>query len=351
MAREQQTKPEKFYPKSRTLQSWHHLLTLTDPRIHDYLVAAPILILPLTKGAQYRYPKHRQFVCRRAGEIAHRGEKLKALLKKYDIPNPLRKISRECITTRYNSLFVLLAGVPPSILSQAIPKTAKAQKHYFKNLFSFLDRIATRGRTIDQHETLWGVRNMTDSHYEHADDLGDYFVYTRMRQAGTGELKFSFQTALKRMAEWHEIKISQSQLADCEAHFGVRHDWPVPYAPMPERMAVDGFEFVALQTYKDLLLDGQKMHHCVGSYFSDVLHRGSRIYSIQKDGNNLATIEYSNGPRFSRPSTKKPVLSPDQCKGKYNAKPSAEILNAVKEFSAICRGNKWFDLEQPQGVT
>ena len=121
---------DKFYSQSRHLRNWHHLMIETDPRIHDYLAAAPILILPLTEGAMYGNSKHRAFVCRRSGEICHRGDKLNALMKNYRIAKPMRKISGKCITPMRQTLFDILGRIPPSILSQAIPQSTNQQRGY-----------------------------------------------------------------------------------------------------------------------------------------------------------------------------------------------------------------------------
>ena len=75
---------------------------------------------------------------------------------------------------------------------------------------------------------------------------------------------------------------------------GVPLDTVIDYMPLPLHWESDGLRFVALQTGIALRAEGATMHHCVASYWQNVVNGNSRIYSILENGNRVATLELSN---------------------------------------------------------
>ena len=66
-------------------------------------------------------------------------------------------------------------------------------------------------------------------------------------------------------------------------------DTVIDYTPLPLLWEHGGLSFVALQTGKALRAEGAAMHHCVASYWRNVVNGKSRIYSIRENGRRVAT--------------------------------------------------------------
>ena len=75
---------------------------------------------------------------------------------------------------------------------------------------------------------------------------------------------------------------------------GVPLDTVIDYAPLPLLWEYGGLSFVALQTGKALHAEGAAMHHCVTSYWKNVVEGRSRIYSILENGSRVATLELTS---------------------------------------------------------
>ena len=68
-------------------------------------------------------------------------------------------------------------------------------------------------------------------------------------------------------------------------------DTVIDYTPLPLLWEHGGLSFVALQTGKALRAEGAAMHHCVATYWRNVVDGKSRIYSIRENGSRVATLE------------------------------------------------------------
>ena len=59
--------------------------------------------------------------------------------------------------------------------------------------------------------------------------------------------------------------------------------------------AFEGNEFVPLRSFSDVLEEARVMRNCLRSYGYDLAHNQSRLWSIQKDGQRVATLELACG--------------------------------------------------------
>ena len=94
-----------------------------------------------------------------------------------------------------------------------------------------------------------------------------------------------------RKKKWH----ADLAVAEAVERTNAPLDTVVDYAPLPPLWEYGGLSFVALQTGKALRAEGAAMHHCVASYWDDVID-GSRIYSILENGSRVATLELTSRP-------------------------------------------------------
>ena len=90
----------------------------------------------------------------------------------------------------------------------------------------------------------------------------------------------SLRTVLDLNEEWHRAVAENSRAAKVE--------FPDPWC---DGGAVDRYAISPITNAVDLSLEGQKMHHCVNVYASDVADGRAYIYSVTKDGERIATLE------------------------------------------------------------
>ena len=72
------------------------------------------------------------------------------------------------------------------------------------------------------------------------------------------------------------------------------------------------------------------MHHCVASYWQNVVNGRSRIYSILENGNRVATLDLSN--RLINYRWGEIRYQVRQLVGTCNSRPAPEVAKAVGNF-------------------
>jgi hypothetical protein len=87
----------------------------------------------------------------------------------------------------------------------------------------------------------------------------------------------------------------------------------------------DGLAFVPLDTIEAITAEGSAMQHCVASYVDKIAREECRIWSVQRDGERVATVEVClpwDGP----------VPYVAQLKAKHNASLPAEVWLAARAW-------------------
>jgi hypothetical protein len=120
-----------------------------------------------------------------------------------------------------------------------------------------------------------GVRHMLDFVSAHADTFNPRWTLERARV---------------EEQKWH-AELAVAQVVD---RTGVPLDTVIDYAPLPLLWEDGDLSFVALQTGKALRAEGAAMHHCVASYWQNVVKGRSRIYSTRENGRRVATLEVTD---------------------------------------------------------
>jgi PcfJ-like protein len=120
-------------------------------------------------------------------------------------------------------------------------------------------------------------------------------------------------------------------------------DTVIDYTPLPLLWKYGSLSFVALQTGKALRTEGAAMHHCVASYWRNVVDGKSRIYSIRKTHSRVATLEVTGQlTQYKGRNDALTVLvqgneqrrryQVDQLVGPRNSRPAPEVVKAVGTF-------------------
>jgi hypothetical protein len=175
-----------------------------------------------------------------------------------------------------------------------------------------------------------GVHHMTDFVRAHPDTFNP--LWTRER-------------ARAEEQEWHaELALARADLALAEVveRTGVPFDTVIDYTPLPLHWECGGLSFIALQTGTALQAEGAAMHHCVASYWKDVVD-GSRIYSILENGSRVATLELTGRPTqdkkpndtltaSARGTGQRRRYGRNQLVGPRNSRPAPKVAKAVGTF-------------------
>ena len=134
---------------------------------------------------------------------------------------------------------------------------------------------------------------------------------------------YNFEQIRNLSDEWHEIMADQGS--------------GKIYGPIkPENIIYRfknplGYTIQKITTENDLLVEGNRMNHCVGSYANAVHSGKSAIFSLRDQNNNpLATIELSGD-----------LGSVRQIMANSNSEPSPEIKKLIGEWISTIPNIKW----------
>ena len=175
----------------------------------------------------------------------------------------------------------------------------------------------------------WAATNYPGVTYTEADGVRHMTDLVRANPEKFNPL-WTRERARAEEQKWH----ADLALAEAVERTGAPLDTVVDYAPLPLLWEYGGFSFVALQTGKAVHAEGVAMHHCVASYWGDVVD-GSRIYSILENGSRVATLELLSqptqhkGPKRIGQHSRYQV---SQLVGPRNLRPAPEVAKAVGTF-------------------
>lgn len=296
----------------------------------EYIEQAPILVLAATFGKPLRGRISKEqfaYIASRFRRIE--GMKLKDAMKEFHLPYPLRKLRSTAVAAGYAEVIWSLRNVPPSALSQAIPDTVSHQQMWLRALKAVSVRAKWRGASLPDGALHWFVcalgvavvrapkagRELLSN----VNDLVDLFVCGRFNPVWT------FEEAVTAHGVWAAEVAKRESLKSFFATYGVDLDHEVDFAPQPNELTtIDGMDVVPLRSGEALVTEGALMRHCVSTYMRDILAARSCIYSLQKDGKRVATLELSSGDR--------PVLK--QLKGPCNARVTPDVESVAQKLIA-----------------
>jgi hypothetical protein len=155
------------------------------------------------------------------------------------------------------------------------------------------------------------VRHLVDFVCAHADTFNPRWTLNRARA---------------EEQKWH-AELAMVEMVD---RTGVPLDTEIDYTPLPLIWEHGSLSFVALQTGKALHTEGAAMHHCVATYWQNVVNGGARIYSILENGNRVATLELTGRSDNYKWGTSRYRVG--QLVGARNSRPAPEVTKVVGTF-------------------
>ena len=323
---------EEMFPTNRGLSDIFLLMANAHPYAIDYIEQAPVIVLAATRGRAHPLWSERAFVQEQLSSMCESGAQLRDVMRAYGLPVPLRLIDARVLTSTRATVIRRLALMNPSTLAQIIPATRQKQNAWLQALQNWCDWMASysednnnRGLFFEWAATNYpgvtygeanGVRHMVDFVCAHADTFNP--LWTRER-------------ARAEEQKWHD-DLAMAEMVECT---GVPLDTVIEYMPLPLLWECGGLRFVALQTGKALHEEGAAMHHCVASYWQNVVNGGSRIYSILENGSRVATLELTDRLTSHKGPTgigERSRYQVGQLVGARNSRPAPEVAKTVGTF-------------------
>ena len=184
----------------------------------------------------------------------------------------------------------------------------------------------------------WAATNYPGVTYTEANGVRHMVDFVRAH-SDTFNPRWTLERARAEEQKWH----ADLAVAEVVERTGVPLDTVIDYTPLPLLWEYGGLSFVALQTGKALHAEGAAMHHCVASYWQNVVNGKSRIYSILENGSRVATLELTGrltqykGPNGALTASVRGIgqrsrYQVSQLVGARNSRPAPEVVKAVGTF-------------------
>jgi hypothetical protein len=179
-------------------------------------------------------------------------------------------------------------------------------------------------RKIDADFGAWAARHVAEipgrSHREVGGFLANISDWATAEAGSPGHEfvtrpftpSMSLKTATSLSAEWHEAVANN--LAGPNAAF------PPAWLPAAK---IGNTEIVPIEDAATLYREGSAMHHCVGTYYERVQSGELYVYSMQRDGERVATLALG---RYDG------EVYLDQIRGACNIEPPKEIIATVRRW-------------------
>lgn len=177
-----------------------------------------------------------------------------------------------------------LKDIDPRVLSQTIPDNYIDQRLWLERLRLWL----YYNSSISNDLKYWAIRHVLE-----AKDLSEFQNIADFFRENTDSFnaKWSYRRALKESHIWHETIMHENHEEKIQKKHGIELDHKLSYDPLPLEYEMCGYHFYALDTPRALIEEGVHMHHCVATHIDQVMKRMSFIYSVQKNGERLSTLE------------------------------------------------------------
>jgi hypothetical protein len=287
----------------------------------DYLEQAPVIAMFVLPEDRKRKVAggDRAYAAHRLAHYCRQGARLKEVMRSYGLSTPLRKLKGKALAPEDIGTVRLLATLPPSVVSQAIPNSITAQRTWLSAVGEWI-RICHTARWTDRFNE-WAVVQLA-RHKVRKSQVG---TITDFMGRGDVPLNTAWEwpRAVAAADDWHD----RLSAGDAKAKFGVMADQVVDLGKHPDHAVLYDFEFVALRTPTAIHAEGKAMHHCVASYVMAVMSGLTHIVSIRQDEQRVATLELHEG-------------RVRQLKGRFNANPGPIVEKAARQYADDVRAAK-----------
>lgn len=256
-------------------------MVLFRPWVIDYFEQFPALPIWIAQGVRDPHQvgaKQREMIQRLVIDLFETRPKLKVIMRRWGIPQPLRKLHGRALLPRHADTLRRLALMNPSLVSQSIPTPAKAQRRWLNTITGVFSRRYVVGDAAD-----WFVMAARDRQAGEIIDMLDFWV----RGGGGFDYRWSWAEAAGARDRWH----AETAQRNVRSRYGIDPDQPICSNPLDDQVRVGEYTFHALRTPASIMEEGGAMRHCVGSYVPDVMSGRCAIVSMTEHGKRVATLE------------------------------------------------------------
>ena len=330
------------FPTNRGLWPMYRLMAGAHRYAIDYIEQAPVIVLAAAHGNAHVSWSERAFIQEQLRKMCESKAQLRDVMRSYGLPLPLRLLDARVLTAGRATVIRRLALMNPSTLAQIIPATRQKQNAWLQALQNWCEGMAMASHpAANDYRCLffeWAATNYPGVTYTEADGVRHMTDFVRAHPDTFNPL-WTRERARAEEQKWH----ADLAVAEVVERTGVPLDTVIDYTPLPLLLEYGGLSFVALQTGKALRTEGAAMHHCVASYWQNVVHGKSRIYSIRENRSRVATLEVTGpliqykGSRSALPASVRGIgqrsrYQVGQLVGARNSRPAPEVEKVVGNF-------------------
>jgi len=328
------------FPINRGLRPIYLLMASAHRYAIDYIEQAPVIVLAATRGNAHVLRSECAFIQEHLSKMCQSKAQLRDVMLSYGLPLPLRLLDARVLTSSRATVIRRLALMNPSTLAQIIPATRQKQHAWLQALQNWCDWMASHSEDNNNRCPFfdWAATNYPGVTYGEANGVR-HMVDFVCAHADKFNARWTRERARAEEQKWHD-DFAMAEMVECT---GLPLDTVIEYMPLPLLWECGGLRFVALQTGKALHEEGAAMHHCVASYWQNVVNGGSRIYSILANGNRVATLELTGRLTQYRGTNDTFMASAagigqrsryqvHQLVGARNSRPAPEVAKVVGTF-------------------
>lgn len=314
-----------MFPVNRGLRPVFLMMANAHRHAIDYIEQAPVIVLAATRGQAHVSVSEQAFAKEQLSQMCESGAKLRDVMRAFGLPLPLRQLDARVLTAVRATVIRRLALMNPSTLAQIIPATRQKQNAWLQALDNWCNAMASGSENNRCLFFEWAAINYPGITYGQSNQVRHMVDFVRAR-AEKFNPRWPLDRARAEEQRWH----AELALSNVAERGGVLLDEVIDYAPLPLVWTHGDLSFVALQSGTALQAEGVAMHHCVATYWRNVITGKSRIYSILENGNRLATLELSNRHSGYKWGTDRSQVR--QLVGTCNSRPTPGVTKAVGVF-------------------
>jgi hypothetical protein len=197
----------------------------------------------------------------------------------YGLPLPLRLLDGRVLTASRATAIRRLALMNPSTLAQIIPATRQKQNAWLQALQNWCEGMAFRSEANNYRCLFfeWAATNFPGVTYTEANGVGHTVDFVSAHPDTFNPI-WTLERVRAEEQKWHaDLWHADLAIAEVVEPTGVPLDTVIDYTPLPLHWKYGDLSFVALQTGKALRAEGAAMHHCVASYWQNVVNGRSHL--------------------------------------------------------------------------
>jgi len=221
----------------------------------------------------------------------------------------------------------------PSITVDELKSQYKPKRHFempeeYKNILQKYNEYPAYKNWVET-QIRKSLHSRTPINTEVFDFIFDWYRSMSEENKKFDITSYDLKRAIQLSEEWHKVIAGKGE---GKIYTPLERD---EYGNITDPRVVykfdDGWYVVELDNKNDLMVEGNKMNHCVGSYWDEVQSGNSKIFSLRDpNGKPHVTIELDKGNKIR------------QISGNSNSEPSPELQQKIDEWYKNYKAKKQY---------